>query len=313
MRKLDQHALIAMLKDLALELGRTPTRNEFREKYRTTQHEDVFGAFSVMVQAAGLDPLMKYKNYGNEIFERDIKEVLASHEPRPQAERISYTPTLVIGDTHFPFVHEKTLDFIYEFAQKNKPQRIIQMGDLYDMYAHSKFPKSLNVYGPEEEENLAVAGAKKMWDTLKSISPKAECIQILGNHDIRPVKRTAESLPSHEHIVVKHMKQIMTFDGVTTIHDHRQEYIVEGIEFLHGYRSKLGDHRDFAMMNAVCGHIHRGGVSYRRVKGQTLWELNAGFVGDPESKALGYTSQKIADYTLGFGWIDELGPRFIHL
>jgi hypothetical protein len=138
-------------------------------------------------------------------------------------------------------------------------------------------------------------------------------VQLKGNHDERPVKRTLERQPETEHIIRRHVNNLMTFDGVKLIEDVRQEYIVDGIEFIHGHRSKIGDHRDFALMNAVCGHLHRGGVSYRRIRGQTLWELNAGLVGDPESKALAYTPQKIYDMTPGFGYIWEHGPQFIHV
>jgi hypothetical protein len=89
------------------------------------------------------------------------------------------------------------------------------------------------------------------------------------------------------------------------------KYFIEDIAFHHGYRSQLGSHRDYMHMNFVGGHTHRGGVVFRNIKNETLWELNCGLAGDPTSKGLSYTSQKMNDWTLGFGAIDEYGPRFI--
>lgn len=310
---MDQHDIICALKDLAIELGRTPTRKEFVQKYKFGDNSCRKFGWNILLKAAELEPLYHKLKVTNEIFEINIEESLKEYVPAEQLPRINYTPTLVIGDAHFPFVSESTLEFIYKFAQKNKPKRIVQVGDLYDMYAHSKFPRSQNIYTPDQEEDLGREGAEKMWKTLKSIVPDAECVQLLGNHDVRPVKRTMELNPVSERAVKYWLEKVMTFEGVKTIQDPRQEYIVEGIEFIHGYKSKIGDHRDYALMNAVCGHIHRGGVMFRRIRGQTLWELNAGFIGDPDSKVFGYTPQKIKDYTLGLGWIDEYGPRFIAL
>jgi hypothetical protein len=313
--KIDQHDIINQLKDLAIELQRTPTRIEFHSKTNVTQYgvTKSFGTYSALVIAAGLDPYHPSLKPTNKIFEKPIAQVIEQYEPLAEIAQAVYKPTLVIGDTHFPFVDERVLDKIYEWAERLKPERIIQVGDLYDMYGASKFPKSLNIYKPQEEEELGRQGAEKMWATLRSIAPKAECVQLKGNHDVRPIKRTMEVDPRSEHIVAKHINGLMTFDGVKLIEDSRQEFIVDGIQFIHGYRSKIGEHRDYTLMHTVCGHSHTGGVVYKRIRGQTLWELNAGYCGDAESKALGYTPQKITHWTPGFGWIDEAGPRFVSL
>ncbi len=313
---MDQHDLLVAIKNLAIDLGRTPTRAEFEASVRGGKYqlEKNFGTFAALIHAAGLDPEdRKRPRLTNEIFKRDISEVLESYEPREIVKPPHYTPTVVIGDTHFPFVDQRVLDSIYEFIGKYKPGRVIQIGDLFDMYAHSKFPKSMNIYTPNQEEDLGVAGAKTMWQTIRSLVPKADCVQLKGNHDVRPVKRTLETNPASERATEFYLNHIMSFEGVNTIQDSRQEYIVEGIMFHHGYKSKLGDHMGHNLMNFACGHSHKGGVIYRRIRGQTIWELNAGLCGDPESKVQSYTAQKNHDCTVGFGFIDEYGPRFIPL
>jgi hypothetical protein len=136
--------------------------------------------------------------------------------------------------------------------------------------------------------------------------------QICGNHDARPLKRILEVYPEAEDWVKKMFAEMMTFPGVETILDTRQELVLPGdVMVIHGYKSKLGEHRDHMLFNAVCGHQHTGGVVYKNLRGRTLWELNAGLAGDPEAKGLTYTPQRITSWTLGFGWLDEYGPRFI--
>jgi hypothetical protein len=217
---------------------------------------------------------------------------------------------VIIGDCHFPFVHKPSLDKSIAFIKEFQPKYVIQIGDLYDMLSHGKFPRSLNVYTPKDEMNEGRKMALDMWAKIKEVAPKAECHQVLGNHDIRPMKRIIEAYPEAE--LFMDFEKWFKFDGVTTHSDIRQELIINGICFIHGYRSKLGDHRDFNKMSTVVGHSHLGGVNFKNYGSEILFELNAGYIGDPESKALSYTSQKIVNWTHGLGVIDSFGARFIH-
>lgn len=63
----------------------------------------------------------------------------------------------------------------------------------------------------------------------------------------------------------------------------------------------------------VCGHSHRAGLFFKNYGDATLFEMNAGYLGDPESKALSYTPQKHTHWTHAFSVIDEHGPRVITL
>jgi hypothetical protein len=106
----------------------------------------------------------------------------------------------------------------------------------------------------------------------------------------------------------------MTFEGVKTLHDPREELKLPGnVDVIHGYLGRLGDHRNYTLTNVVHGHTHTGGVVFRQVAGRVLWELDCGLAGDMESKALSYTPQKSTKHTLGWGFLDEYGPRFIPL
>jgi predicted phosphodiesterase len=309
------HELVSLLKQVVSERGEVPHQNIFygmgaglRGKVERT-----FGIYSELVKAAGFEPNLRGRKKAgltNQIFLRPLEPILEAHEPEV-LKITAYQTVLCIPDTHFPFVNERVLEKIYAKAQKERPSFIVQLGDLYDLYAHSKFPRSLNLYSPVEEEQLARAGAENMWKVLRNASPDSKCVQIKGNHDIRPVRRTIESLPALEHVVSKHLDTLMSFDGVELVSDYRDEYLIDNVMYHHGYRTKLGDHRDYVLRNFVHGHTHKGGVVFRRIRDEVIWELDAGFAGDPHAKVFGYMPQKTCDYTPGFGYIDEEGPRFI--
>lgn len=315
---MDQHELVSALKELAIELGRTPSRDEFVALPRVSRKTiDLhFGTYSALIQASGIDPVVesrkKLKN--EEVFGRDIEEVLSAHQPKGRAdtERVN-EPILIIGDAHFPFVHKPTLEKIITFAQTHQPKHIVQIGDLYDLYSHSKFPRSLNIYTPDQELDLGRGEAEAMWKRLLDACPDAKCYQIMGNHDVRPMKRVIEAAPALESIIRRGLKPYFEFTGVQTIDDYREILSIQGIGFHHGYLSQLGGHRDFNQRNMVVGHTHKGGTVFRALADRTIWELNVGFIGDETSKVMGYTPTKTTGWTLGNGWIDQYGPRFIPL
>jgi len=312
---MDKHDLIVALQSMAAELGRTPTHTEFTNSVRGGHYQikKQFQNYTVLCQAAGLDTYRAAPKLTNAIFERDLERHLAEHKPEPIQARIKYPSIAVLGDLHEPFSHEQVKADFVSFVEKHRPKYVIQVGDSMDGYSHAKFPKSMNIYTPKQEEDLARKNLEELWKAITKASPQSKKILLLGNHCIRGIKRVLENVPSIEHWAQKYLQDLMSFDGVETVFDHTQEYFIEDIAFLHGHYSKIGDHRDYMLMNAVCGHVHLGGVSYRHIKGKTLWELNAGLAGDPYSKGLSYRNQKMTKWTLGWGFIDEYGPRFIPL
>ena len=220
-------------------------------------------------------------------------------------------PILAIGDIHFPFQSQDSLDFAYSFIKEKKPKVIIQMGDLFDFYAHSRFPKRLRLTA-EQEVELGHSLAKKFWAKVRKLAPKAKLYQLRGNHDARPRKRIIEAIP--EILAVYQEKDLWTYKGVESVLEN--EIIINGIVFEHGYLSKLGDHlakNDF--MPTVRAHSHTGGVHYRRVgkgEGRVTWELDVGYLADPFSPELIYRpSKKFFKWTQGLGFIDANGPAFV--
>jgi len=314
---MDAHDLISKVKSLYADLGRIPTRREFESRVAGGNYQVTklfHGSYDALLRAAGFethDERRSAKPLGNEIFQKDISDAVIVHNERAIAP--VYSPTVFIPDVHFPFAHAPSLERLYAFIEEFRPSRVIQLGDLYDMFAWSKFPKSMNVYMPKEEQELARSHAEAMWTKIRSLVPDAECVQMVGNHDIRPLRAVLAGLPSLEHVVEKYLYDLMTFDGVKTIVDSREEFIFEGVQVIHGYAQGMGKHRDHAMRNTVLGHQHKLHITFKSVGGASLWEMCCGHLGDAQSKAFSYTPQKTVDWHLGFGYLDKHGPRLIPL
>lgn len=217
---------------------------------------------------------------------------------------------IILGDLHFPYHNQAALDRALAIIEQEQPTTVVQIGDLFDQYAFSRFTKK-NITLPMDELSKALEMAETMWQCIHKLVPKAALYQILGNHDIRMVKRVEEKVPEAQDLIRSSLNEIYTFDHVKTLYDDREELILGDIVFLHGYRSRIGDHMRFNRKSTVCGHSHVGGVVYEQHRGRTLFELNAGYLADEKSEPLKYRPQTSSKWTLGIGLIDEHGPRFI--
>lgn len=214
----------------------------------------------------------------------------------------------VLGDTHHPFVDRKALDFAIDTLHKDATH-VVQIGDLYDAYGASRFPRSLDIMTPAQEIEEGRLSACEMWERVKDRCPYAQKVQLMGNHDERPFKRVVEKLPEVMTLVAPSFRALYEFEGVTTIHDPSADFETHGIVFTHGYLSRFGEHARRANMPVVRGHSHKGGVTWLR---EGLWELDVGFLGDPRAPVFGYAAWKRSyQMTRGKGVIDEYGPRFV--
>lgn len=314
----DLNEIIQLAKNLFREFGRTPLLLEL-ESAGASRHIISKYGYREVIRMAGLQELSKAEmmearkpKITNEIFNADIYQVIENHIPRTKIKEQKLPKILCWPDSHYPFVNKEAEGKMIQFAIEHQPDYIIQVGDLLDCYAASKFPRSQNIYTPKDEEALGIGMAREAWDKLRKGCPKAKCYQLMGNHDVRMLKRTLESLPIAEHWIEKYFRELFTFEGVETIFDTREELEIAGILFTHGFLGS-GTHKDYYLKNVIHGHDHKLYVQHRRIHGENIFEMSCGFLGDVEAKALSYTSSKLANFQLGFGWVDEWGARTIHL
>jgi predicted phosphodiesterase len=316
--KPEAHEVIAEIHRLAGELGHPPTRDEFQAHARGVTRDRVvklFGSYALAIQAAGLKRDAPSKK-ASEIFRAPVPERTVPERPahtRPAASTVGVKKILALGDLHFPWANVDALSAVYAYIEQNPDiDAVVQLGDLYDLFAWSRFSRSLNTYSPHEEIERGRAMAEAMWAKIRELLPKAQLHQILGNHDIRPLARCMDKAPELEPFI--ELRKWFEFEGVITNHDSKSPLELAGYTFIHGHLSRLGDHARTYHRNIVCGHTHRGGcVTMPLGTGTVLTELNAGYLADPASRPMGYLPTKMNPWTTGFGVIDEWGPRFIPL
>lgn len=312
---MDKHEIIADIKRVASELGHHPTRREYLEKGKTKHaYEQAFGLWTEAIKAAFGEPTSYQKSSAKIVTEFYSKKVadLLKNSSSPQASLIDgFTPTVCIPDVHFPWANLDALSALYAWIEILKPERIIQMGDLYDMYSFAKFPRSRMIISVEDEVLTSRSMAEAMWSTIRKIAPDAHLVQLLGNHCIRSHKRVLETnCPELE--VFFDFKSIFNFEGVETIYDPRELVIYDGINFTHGHL-KHGAHRALFKTHVVHGHTHAGKLTGSNIDGSYLFELDCGLMGNPNAPCFGYMPKKITGWQTGFGYISALGPIFIKL
>lgn len=219
---------------------------------------------------------------------------------------------LAIPDLHFPFHNAKTLARVYDLADSLEPTTIVQLGDIYDAYAFSRYPRSHDIMTPKEELSEARLAAEALWKNLrKAAGNRTKLIQLMGNHDVRPKARLQEKYPEIASLL--DIDHLWKFKDVHTIMDDRCKFEIEGVIYTHGFRSKLGDHMKFLGKSVVRGHSHRAGVVFLNQWDKLLFEMECGYLADDKAEPLKYTHTQQAAWIQAVGFVDEHGPRIIPL
>lgn len=316
--------MLVALKDLALNMGRTPTRDEFVAQIRGGKSgvERQFGTYSAMLHAAGFVGRVlatQHKEEKKDILAVDIREFLKDrpHQKALHIVKRNGAHIVFVPDIHFPFVEPNIFTAFYVFlATVVKPGErviIVVLGDLFDMLSWTKFPKSMLVMDPEQEWNLARELAEKFFIEMRRICPNAEIFLLNGNHDVRPLRRILERDPASEFLIRNEVKKIFTFDGVTTLYDPRDHLLIQGehadqdIVAHHGFGA-AGSHRDKMISHFVRGHDHRQYILSKTTAYGPIIEMSCGLFGDPTTKCFGYTPMKIENWQRGWAWWNEWGP-----
>lgn len=213
----------------------------------------------------------------------------------------------VISDTHFPFHSKKAYAQAMDAISEERPTHVVQIGDLLDQYVFSRYSKSSKIT-PEADVTRGLEIATDMWKRIKKIVPKAQCLQLLGNHDIRLNKRIAEKLPELAEFYSH--KNLYAFDGVTVLSSDREFVTIQGVNYVHGWLSKSIDHARHFNRPTVHGHRHRPCIEFDR---PSLWSMDVGFMADERQLPLGYTMSKTTKWTMACGVVEDAKPRLIVL
>lgn len=224
---------------------------------------------------------------------------------------------LCIGDTHYPYCDRWRENQVLRAVSDLRPTVVVQVGDVFDFQNWSRYDADRPHLTPEEELERGYRDAHRLWQEVHRRAPRARKYQLKGNHCVRVLKYARRNAPRLEAVLeIGGVHELWEFPefGVVTAPDDRTVTEIDTIAFHHGHRMKLGDHALQNLQNTVTGHTHRGGVFFRRFRGEvSLFELNCGYIADEKSPAMSYTPIERSQSVPGFGWIDRDGPRFFAL
>lgn len=212
----------------------------------------------------------------------------------------------VIGDTHFPWTNFEALKKIYSLIELEQPDVVIQVGDLLDQYVFSHFTKKSKIT-PRQDISRGIACAKRMWERVHLIVPKAECYQLLGNHCVRVTKRIAERLPELADFFSH--SNLYQFKNVKVMKSDRDFLRLGGVVYTHGWLSKSIDHARYFNSPTVHGHRHKPTVETDGL----LWSMDVGHIANENSIPLSYSPVKYTRWRMACGIIQNKKPRLILL
>lgn len=211
---------------------------------------------------------------------------------------------LAIPDLHFPFHHPDTFRFLKELKREYKPDTVVQLGDIQDQHANSRWGADPDGRSAGDEYLEAVALSKQFF----KIFPKGKMVS--SNHDSRVAKCAMQAGLSRH--VMKDMSEILqlpkTWEFHRTLELQDILYIHgEGLSNLHNTPFKIGK-------SVVFGHSHSlAGVQYHRNHSGQIFSMCAGCLIDEDAYAFEYAKLNVRKQIFGAGVIKNGVPMFIPL
>jgi metallophosphoesterase superfamily enzyme len=152
--------------------------------------------------------------------------------------------TLIIPDLHFPFEHEKALEFVLSIKKKYKTKDVVFLGDILDSHFASYHETDPNGFGAGMELALA---KKKIKEWYKAF-PKA--VITTGNHTRNFYRKAFSGGIPRE--VLKDMSVILE----TPKWEFKDNHVIEDIIFTHGDIGSAKTKCKKLGYSIVQGHYH---------------------------------------------------------
>jgi metallophosphoesterase superfamily enzyme len=193
------------------------------------------------------------------------------------------TTILCIPDLHLPFHHPHAFEFLELVAATFKPDKVVNVGDIIDGHANSRFEHDPDGMSAGHELELT----SDCIDELAQIFPNMDiCV---GNHDRRIL--TAAYKAGIPKKAMKSLEEIYELPAGWKMEDY---FIHDGVSYEHGDKYGAGAYSHVKaaqknMMSTVIGHTHiTFGVEYMANRNKLRFAANAGCLVDTHSYAMAY-------------------------
>jgi len=87
------------------------------------------------------------------------------------------------------------------------------------------------------------------------------------------------------------LMDLYRFDGVETVDDVRERYILNGVGYMHGY-ARMGSHARAWGRPIVHGHDHAPALVHIRDMDRVYWEASSGFCAELDAPCFNYLKMK---------------------
>ena len=220
-----------------------------------------------------------------------------------------FSKILVIPDLHTPFMDWKAVQVVAKWAKKHEPDLIIQLGDLLDFKAWSRWPKDPDDYSPHDEFEFAIEATKRLYNLF----PNMEIL--MGNHDLRIAKRALDvGFTRH---ILRDLQDVFPYEGWNWWSNPKERLIVNTqrgpILFQHGDEqagNAIQKARLFGV-SVVQGHDHQARIDFSETLSASVFGASAGHLMDQSSKGARY-AQRNGRYPVKGYMIIKFGvPYFI--
>ena len=201
----------------------------------------------------------------------------------------------VISDLHLPFAHENYIHFLEDTFNKYGVTDIVNIGDLTDNHAISRWQKSTSAHSANMEYELA----RRDIEIYKRAFPELDLV--LGNHDLIPQRQCATLGIPEQFVTGFH--QLWDLPKKWRIHEQIE---IDGVMYTHGIgaNGKNGalDRAISNMQSSVIGHCHSfGGIQYHSNSKHLIFGMNTGCGIDIDKYAFEYGKYNKNRETLGCG------------
>lgn len=189
-------------------------------------------------------------------------------------KRYTNNVVLAFGDSHFPYEHKDAFNFLEYIKKKYDPDRVIHMGDLFDIYSVSSYPVDPDHPDTWDQE---IRQARKKAERLAELFPEMDIME--SNHDDRIYKKARLAGIPRE-ALVSYRKIVGAPDGWTW-HPDLSITVDSTREQLYFAHTKTGGSLNLAKdlnCTSFLGHAHSkfGATAFRPSKNKVIWGVDVG-------------------------------------
>lgn len=208
-----------------------------------------------------------------------------------------YKSVLVISDTHIPYGHPDTLEFLKSLKKKYKPDLVVHIGDEIDNHAISFHDSDPDLMSPGDELQSAI----KKLEAFYKLFPKMKLID--SNHgSLVYRKQKTHGLPRW---VFKSYREILQAPrGWSWSMDLTIKTPQGKVYFHHGKNKPVMKTSQNMAMSVVQGHYHENfSVNYWANPNGLFWQMQVGCLIDDKSMAFAYNKCNLNRPIIGTGLI----------